>query len=86
MIQNNKVAQRNVSLVKSLEDRTYFHLKYFALVIQGCDCCTEPDVVLVIHYLEVFKGGTRHAMMTTICAPDTSSLKTGSGATEGVLN
>ena len=35
---------------------------------------------------EVFAGGTRHAMPKTICAPDTSSLKTGSGATEGDLD
>ena len=37
-------------------------------------------------YFEVFGGGTRLAMPKTICAPDTSSLKPGSGATEGVLD
>ena len=36
--------------------------------------------------LGVFGGGTRLAMSKTICASDTSSLKTGSGATEGVLD
>ena len=30
--------------------------------------------------------GTRLAMPKTICAPNTSSLKTGLGATEGVLD
>src|SRR3990170_155165 len=34
----------------------------------------------------VFRGGTRLAMLKTICAPNISSLKTGSGATEGVLD
>ena len=32
------------------------------------------------------EGGTRIAMPKTICAPDSSSLKLGSGATEGVLD
>ena len=36
--------------------------------------------------LEVFGVGTRLAMPKTICAPDSSSLKPGSGATEGVLD
>ena len=48
---------------------------------------TEPDTVLVFEiYLEVFGDGTRPAMPKTICAPDSSSLKPGSGATEGVLD
>ena len=34
----------------------------------------------------VFGGGTRLAMLKTIYAPDSSSLKPGSGATEGVLD
>ena len=46
----------------------------------------EPDIVLVINYFEVFRGGTRLAMSKTIYAPDTSSLKPGSGDTEGVLD
>ena len=37
-------------------------------------------------YFEVFGGGTRLAMPKTICKPDSSSLKPGSGATEGVLD
>src|SRR3954462_9992383 len=40
-----------------------------------------------VHYLlEELGGGTRLAMPKTICAPDSSSLKPGSGATEGVLD
>ena len=45
----------------------------------------EPDTVLVFGiYLGVFGDGTRLAMPKTICVPDSSSLKPGSGATEGV--
>ena len=45
----------------------------------------EPDTILVFKiFYEVFGGGTRLAMPKTICAPDSSSLKAGSGATEGV--
>ena len=36
--------------------------------------------------LEVFGDGTRLAMPKTIYMPDSSSLKPGSGATEGVLD
>ena len=45
----------------------------------------EPDTILVFKiYFGVFGEGTRLAMPKTICAPDSSSLKPGSGATEGV--
>ena len=45
----------------------------------------EPDTILVFKiFYEVFGGGTRLAMPKTICAPDSSPLKPGSGATEGV--
>ena len=45
----------------------------------------EPDTILVFKiFYEVFGGGTRLAMPKTISAPDSSSLKPGSGATEGV--
>ena len=48
---------------------------------------TEPDTILVFKiFYEVFGGGTRLAMPKTIHAPDSSSLKPGSGATEGVLD
>ena len=47
----------------------------------------EPDTILVFEvYLGVLGDGTRLAMPKTICAPDSSSLKPGSGATEGVLD
>ena len=45
----------------------------------------ESDMIFVFGiYLGVFGGGTRLAMPKTIYAPDSSSLKPGSGATEGV--
>ena len=44
----------------------------------------EPDTTLVFKiFYEVLGGATRLAMPKTICAPDSSSLKPGSGATEG---
>ena len=47
----------------------------------------EPDTILVFNiFYEVFGGGTHLAMPKTTCAPDSSSLKPGSGATEGVLD
>ena len=47
----------------------------------------EPDTILVFNiFYKVFGGGTLLAMPKTIYAPDSSSLKRGSGATEGVLN
>ena len=47
----------------------------------------DPDTILVFEdYFGVFRGGTRLAMLKTICAPNTSPLKPGSGATEGVLD
>ena len=50
-------------------------------------CFEEPDTFSVFEsYFGVFGGGTRLAMPKTICAPDTSSLKPGLGATEGVLD
>ena len=42
-------------------------------------------MVFTIFY-EGLGGGTHLAMPKTICAPDSSSLKPGSGATEGVLD
>ena len=47
----------------------------------------EPDMIHVFKvYLGVFGDGTRLAMPKTICALDSSSLKPGSRATEGVLD
>ena len=54
----------------------------------GCGICfAEPDTILVFKiYFGVFGEGTHLAMPKTICVPDLSSLKPGSGATEGVLD
>ena len=50
-------------------------------------CFAESDTILVFKILYgVFEKGTRLAIPKTICAPDSSSLKLGSGATEGVLD
>ena len=50
-------------------------------------CFAEPDTFFVFEdYFGVFGEGTHLAMPKTISAPDTSSLKPGSGATEGVLD
>ena len=50
-------------------------------------CFAEPDTILVFKiFYGVFGEGTLLAMPKTICAPDSSSLKPGSGATEGVLD
>ena len=47
----------------------------------------EPDTVLVFEiYLEVFGDGTLLGMPKTIYTLDSSSMKPGSGATEGVLD
>ena len=57
-----------------------------SMVVCGI-CFAEPDTILV---LKIFYGefgeGTHLAMPKTICAPDSSSLKPGSGATKGVLD
>ena len=50
-------------------------------------CFAEPDTILVFEiFYGVFGGGTRIAIPKTIYASDSSSLKPGSGATEGVLD
>ena len=50
-------------------------------------CFVEPDTILVFKvYLGEFGEGNRLAMLKGICASDSSSLKPGSGATEGVLD
>ena len=58
------------------------------IILSTVVCVTyfaEPDTILVFKIFdEVFGGGTRLAMPKTICAPDSSSLKPSSGATEGV--
>ena len=48
-------------------------------------CFADPDTILVFKiFFVVFREGTRLAMPKTIYVPDSSSLKPGSGATEGV--
>ena len=50
-------------------------------------CFAESDTILVFEiFYGVFGEGTRLAMPKTICVPVSSSLKPGSGATEGVLD
>ena len=57
-----------------------------SMVVYGI-CFAEPDTILMFKiYFGVFGEGTRIAMPKTICAPDSSSLKPGSGVTEGVLD
>ena len=47
----------------------------------------EPDTIRVFKiFYGVFGEGTLLAMPKTICMPYSSSLKPGSGATEGVLD
>ena len=47
----------------------------------------ELDTILVFTiFYELFGEGTHLAMPKTKCEPDSSSLKPGSGATEGVLD
>ena len=77
--------RRDVTLQKLSVDWTR---EIFLLSTRGCGVCfTEPDTFFVFEsFFGVFGGGTRLAMPKTICAPDTSSLKPGSGATEGVLD
>src|SRR3954470_16312283 len=56
------------------------------MAIRGKLFCRAGHYFLVfIIFLKKLGGGTRLAMPKTICAPDSSSLKPGSGATEGVL-
>ena len=50
-------------------------------------CFAETDMILVFKiFYEVLGGGNRLAMPKTNCVPDSSSLKPGSGANEGVLD
>ena len=86
MVRNNNKAGTQRLAEKAIRRHDLFLFKYFALVVQGCNYCTEPDIVLLIDYFEVFGGGIRLAVLKTICVPDTSSLKPGSMATEDVLD
>ena len=62
-------------------------IKYYTLY--GYMCCLFYRAGHILCVRELFwsiGGATRLAMPKTICAPDTSSLKPSSGATEGVLD
>ena len=61
---------------------------YVMLPTVACeDHFADPDTIQVFdNYFGVFGDGTRLAMPKKKCAPDSSSLKPGSGATEGVLD
>ena len=57
-----------------------------SMVVCGI-CFADPDTILVFKiFFGVFGEGTRLAMPKTICTSDSSSLKPGSGATEGALD
>ena len=76
---------RDVMLQK---DVSRLDLRNIILSTVECGICfAEPNTILVFMiFSKVFGEGTRLAMPKTICAPDSSSLKPGSGATEGVLD
>ena len=72
-------------LQKLLADSTRDNI-ILSTVVCGT-CFAELDMILVFeNYFGVFGEGTRLAMPKTIHTPDSSSLKPGSGATEGVLD
>ena len=59
---------------------------YRSTEVEECDIDMNLDTVHYNRHFGVFGDGTRLAMPKTNCAPDSSSLKPGSGATEGVLD
>ena len=63
-------------------------VKYYTLCGCVCGACVaDPETFVASEdYLGVFRRGTRLAMQKTISAPNTSSLKPGTGATEGVMD
>ena len=61
--------------------------RYYSLYGGMWTYFAEPDTILVFNiFYEVFGRGTHLAMSKTTCTLDSSSLKPGSGATEGVLD
>ena len=70
---------------KLSEDWTHENI-ILSTVVCGT-CFAEPDTFSVYEgCFGVFGGGTRLAMPKTIYTPDSSTLKLGSGPTEGVLD
>ena len=51
---------------------------------EECNIDGKPDTACYNRYSGEFVEGTRLVTPKTICTPDSSSLKPGSGATEGV--
>ena len=75
-----------MSLFKKVVSRLDLWNTVLSTVVCGI-CFAEPDTILMFKiYFGVFREGTHLAMPKTICAPDSSSLKPGSGDTEGVLD
>ena len=70
------------------KDVSRLYLWNIVLSMMACeDHLVDPDTIQVFgNYFGVFGDGTRLAMPKTICMPDSSSLKPGLGATEGVLD
>ena len=72
---------RLLTIARHVEAETVEVQKPMSVTLNG-----EPDTAFYNRYFEEFGEGTRLEMPETICMPDTSSLKLGSGATEGVLD
>ena len=84
---SSKGLGRSVMSHCGMRQQIRFVLILFSLWQYGETYFAEPDTIFVFKiFYEVLGGGTRLAMPKTICAPDSSSLKPGSGATEGVLD
>ena len=66
-------------------DTLFIFFKSLAFEAKGCTNLVEPNT---IHQFaeDIFEGGTRLAMPKTIRKPNSSSSKTSSRATEGVLD
>ena len=86
MVRNNNKA-RVTSRRKCCQWTWLILFKYFALMV-GVITIIQSRIQFSCseNFFGVFGGGTLLAMSKTICALDTSSLKPGSGATEGVLD
>ena len=72
---------RLLTFARHVEAETIKVQKPMSVTLNG-----KPDTSLYNRYFGEFGEGTRLVMSKTICASDSSSLKPGSGATEGVLH
>ena len=75
----NAKMPRLLAFVRHVEAETIKVQKPMSITLNG-----KPDTAIYNSCFEEFREGTRLAMLKTICALDLSSLKPGSGATEGV--